>query len=162
GLTTWGHSRYLFPALILLLGLGLREAVAWVGSLSPRHARRATGAALLAVAAAWALVLSGLARQDERARASLRGVLTAAAAIRQDAAGRPCTVLGRQATQLEWYSGCRATLDLPRELLAQRRVYAVVLPAPEQPPVESFPGRHQVVLARPGLATVTRLDPERP
>ena len=100
-------------------------------------------------------------------RSRMRGTLIAAPAIRSDAAGAPCTVIGYHYTQLEWYSGCRAPLVMSAESVAAahaagKRVYVVRdymptwAPAP-QPVIAELPGVPQMIVAVPGVVEVARV-----
>ena len=75
---------------------------------------------LLAVSA---LIARTNTRIGDRQRANLAPVLSAAAVIDRDAAGHSCQVVARHTQQLEWYSGCEASLELPTQ--RYDRVYVV-------------------------------------
>lgn len=159
GLTTHAQSRYILLGLVLLLALGTRDAVALLHS-APRSLR---SVAVGALGLAWLGVLLGLAPLDHSRRAAFEPVQAAGAAIRRDAAGAPCSVLGRRTMQLEWWSGCTSVLHTYEDMLQQRKVYVVVQHGlPEQPALESLPGTRRLVLHRVGQLTVAALSPLAP
>ena len=106
GIETAAQTRYVVLGLVLLVAVGIAEARDRI--TRSRH-RRVLGIACTGVVAAtWVVALAAAYTQRERRRAGIAPTLAAAAAIRRDAAGAPCDVIGRHFTQLEWYSGCRA------------------------------------------------------
>lgn len=156
GLTTHAQSRYILLGITLLLALGLGEACSLL-SRGPRTLRLLAAAT---VAIAWVGVLVGLAHTDRNRRVAFEPVQAAGAAIRKDAEGAPCSVLGRRTMQLEWWSGCSSELYTEENTLHRRKVYVVVQHGlPEQPPLDTFPGTRRVVLHREGQLTVTALAP---
>lgn len=156
GLTTHAQSRYILLGLTLLLALGTREAVTLLGATS----RPLRTLAVAALVTAWLGVLLGLVRIDRSRRAAFEPVQAAGAAIRRDAAGAPCSVLGRRTMQLEWWSGCTSELYTDEGMVQRRQVYVVVQHGlPEQPPLEVLPGARRLVLHREGRLTVTALSP---
>jgi hypothetical protein len=99
GLTSHASSRFIFVAIALLVVLGV-DLIA--RTVTPRVRTWAS----IAVVASWvgtAIAVPLVERHLVNALAPLR---TSAAAIRADAAGRPCTVVARALPQLMWYSGC--------------------------------------------------------
>jgi 4-amino-4-deoxy-L-arabinose transferase-like glycosyltransferase len=168
GLTTHAQVRYILVSLALLAVLGVDELRYWISQLPARTARVATAGALAAVMVAWALLARKHLRADEYRVTRMQGTLAAAAAIRADAAGAPCTVIGNHYTQLEWYSGCRAPLVMsPQSVetaqLRGDRVYIVRDYGPAvgnqpQPELSAFPGGPTSILARPKVVDVARVD----
>jgi len=117
GLVSHANARFVFAgvALLVVLGVDLLDRV--VTSMRwRRNAMRAVIASWIGVAIAVPLYEHHLAR-------TLDGVMAAAAAIRSDAAGRPCTVAARALPQLLWYSHCAG--------------WRLVTAAWPQPPVDS-------------------------
>jgi len=108
--------------------------------------------------AIWVTVVIGMYLLAGSRAARTRPTLAAVAAIRADARGAPCDVIGRRTTQLQWYSGCVAILGADLEALARRRVYLVHEPGqPHQPELGGRPGVPRAILERPDL-TVLRYD----
>jgi len=160
GLTPIAQSRYLFFGLTLLVILGADTLERWARSRPPRM-RRALGAcAAVAIAASWLLVVI-IAQRGGRARdLRMAPTLAAADAIRGDAHGARCQVIGRHTTQLQWFAGCVAVYEAPPEELRRTRVYVVIEPGGMyQPDLAGHPGVRHPILDRPGVITVTRLDP---
>lgn len=167
GLTTHGMLRYiLFPVAILVV-LGTDQLRTWLAPL-PR-AVKALVVALLAVAYFLAIIRQPHA--DDSRRFRMRGTLAAARAIRADAQGRPCTVIGYHFTQLEWYSGCRAPLILDGNSAAEAHargdlVYLVRDYTPTwvpawQPMFTDYPGTFRHILALPAVTEVVHLSASR-
>jgi 4-amino-4-deoxy-L-arabinose transferase-like glycosyltransferase len=159
GLTALAQSRYILLGITLLLILGVRELEHVAAARTPRARTWLLALAGIAIATSWALITSWAVRIDDKRRFDFRTTAAAVAVIKRDAAGRPCIVVGRRLTQLEWYSGCYAALDASISDLAQRRVYVVVESGPYQPRLAELPGRQQRMLEQPGVV-VTRLDPD--
>jgi 4-amino-4-deoxy-L-arabinose transferase-like glycosyltransferase len=159
GLTTLGQSRYILLGIAILLILGVREVEGWISSRPARTGARLTIVALLAVVAVWGLVAFRITRIGDERRAGTLTTRMAAAVIARDAQGKPCLVLGRRATQLEWYSGCRGGTEITAEDLARRQIYAVVEGGPYQPVLAQLGGRQRTLLERPGELSVTRIEP---
>jgi hypothetical protein len=153
GLISQAQIRYIAYGTALLVVLGVDVLRRWIEARAPR-ARTALGAAAaVAIAASWVLVARAQLRMPARRIATTRSTLDAAAAIRADAAGAPCQLVGRDYTQLEWYSGCRSS-TWPWAALGRDRIYVVV--APPDAPGEVH-GAPRVVLER-GDVIVTRYD----
>ena len=159
GVLTHAQPRYVFFATVLLVIRGVDVLRALAPTLG-RLRRPAIVAALVAVSTLWIFSLYKAVRYrgvpSERRAPTLR----AATAIRNDAAGAPCEVLGRHQTQLEWYSGCRGVLLVPTESIAAgKHVYAAwdSSGGPSQPDLASLPGTY--VLQVPGVVAVRRLSP---
>lgn len=150
GLETAAQTRYVVLGLALLVAVGvaeLRDRLA-----GTRHRRAVAIACGIAIGATWLVALAAAYTQRDRRAAGVSPTLEAAAAIRRDAAGAPCAVVGRHYSQLEWYSGCRA-VSTPT---AGARTYVVrdASGGPNQPaPVEGAR-----ILATPHVE-VTRLAP---
>ncbi len=124
GLTTSAQSRYAAVPLICLALLGVVEVKAWV--LRARRARVAIAVASISVAAMSLVITIAMVAEIARtARARVRPTLDAAAAIRRDTGGDPCSVLGGNTTVLEWYSGCTAVLSVTDTDVQRERVYIV-------------------------------------
>ena len=114
GLTTHAEGRYVLVASGLLVALGVAAIVDRLGR-----------AALAAVAASWlaCAVMIGVSQGRVPAAERTRG-----AAIRADAAGRPCVVFAHAVPQLMWYAGCHGELvtarGTPEHAPADRAWYA--------------------------------------
>jgi hypothetical protein len=84
-------------------------------------------------------------------------MLTAAEIVRRDAAGARCKVVARHTSQVEWYSGCEAYLELPP---ADGALIYVVRDdfGNFQPVTSGLPGSPRTLIDRPDVL-VLRLDP---
>lgn len=164
GLTTHAQVRYVLLALAILAVLGVDALWRWL----PGRARVPVAATGIAIAAIlWALLARKHLAADENRTARMRATFAAVGAIRADAAGAPCTVLGYHYTQLEWYSRCRAPLvmsaDFARAALDRGdRVYLVRDDGPTMSDashleLRDFTGARFVILDVPGVVRVTRL-----
>ncbi len=100
GIVSHASSRFIFVAIVLLVILGVDAFV----RAFPRG--RVRGAALVIVAATWVGMAIAMVPIQRRIARDLAALTTSAAAIRADAAGRPCTVVARALPQLMWYSRC--------------------------------------------------------
>jgi hypothetical protein len=170
GLTTHAQVRYILVSLALLSVLGVDELRYWISRLPARTGRVVIASGLAVVLALWTMLAVKHVRADDNRVARMRGTLAAAAAIRADAAGARCMVLGNHYTQLEWYSGCRAPLVISPQstelAAAQRRgdrVYIVrdhgaAVGKEPQPVFASFAGTPTLILERPNVVEVARLD----
>jgi hypothetical protein len=128
GLQSHAQPRYVYVATALLVVLGV-DAIARFATDRGFAGRRY---ALALVALAWlaiAIAVVPYARWLSRERGPL---VAAAAAIRADAAGRPCIVDARVVTQLMWYSTCEGYLFKPETGLPPppvgKREYLVSVP----------------------------------
>ena len=129
GMFSAGSARFVFLAVVFLIVLGvgtIAGVVRW-----PRVA----GAL---VVASWVGMIGATVPIQRHIAAKLRGMMTAAAAIRADAAGRPCVVIAPAITQLIWYSGCAGTspAHLHDEVPPGARVYAATMPGRPIDPVQ--------------------------
>ena len=159
GLTPVAQPRYIFFGIALLVILGTDELRRWIAAHTPAARRALGGAAAAAVAASWIIVAVTLYQLPAVRVANTAGTLAAAAAIREDARGAPCDVIGRHTTQLQWYTGCVAVYDARPDVRVQRNVYLVHEPlVPLQPALEGRPGVPRALVDRPDLI-VLRYDP---
>jgi 4-amino-4-deoxy-L-arabinose transferase-like glycosyltransferase len=109
GLQSHAQPRYVYVATALLVVLGV-DGVARFAEDRKLAGRRF---ALALVALAWlgcAIAIVPYTRWLSRERGF---IVAAAAAIRTDAAGRPCVANARVVTQLMWYTGCEGYLYKP-------------------------------------------------
>lgn len=155
GLVTHAQQRYVITSVALFTLLGVERLERLVPVVA------AVGAILGVITIKWRLAVP-------EARANrMRGTLTAAQAIRADAKGAPCTVIGAHFAQLEWYSGCHAPLVMDAhwvgDALARGDMVYVVRdyvsmwrPAP-QPNVYELPGDKHVLLVRPLEVEVVKI-----
>ncbi len=159
GLTPIAQPRYIFFGIVLLVILGTDELLRWVRARGPAARRVLGGCAAGVVAVSWIAVAIGMLRLEDTRLRSMRGTLDAIAAIRADARGAPCDVIGRRSTQLQWYTGCVTVYRMDPATLGERRVYLVREPGQEhQPDLEGRPGVPRKVLELPHLL-VLRYDP---
>lgn len=114
GMTTVAESRYIFVPIVLLLLLGIDVVYRWITTRREPLRRTAGYGAALVVVASWVFGVV-LASRVGRVRARWDGLLTAATVIRNDSAGRRCQVVARHTSQMEWYSGCEALLEIPAD-----------------------------------------------
>lgn len=124
GLESHGQPRYVYVATVMLIVLG-------TGALCGVASRpRLTALALAAIAAAWLGALAAAVYAGRQVGHRREPLVTAARAVRADAADRPCRAIAAIAPQLIWYSGC--IVDVDRLLRApppvDRRCYAVSVP----------------------------------
>lgn len=160
GLTPIPQVRYIFFGLALLVILGVDEIDRWAGGRSQR-VRRGVGVVAVAVlAVSWISVMVGSVRSGGARDRRQAGTLAAIEAIREDAKGASCLVIGRHTTQLQWYTGCVAVYDAPADELRRKRVYVVQEPGGKyQPELAGHVGVPRAIVNRPGVLIVTRLDP---
>lgn len=168
GLTTHGMLRYIVFSVAILVILGTDQVRHWLAMAPPRLGRTVSIALALTLAAIWLLIASKRFHADDYRQHRMRGTLAAAKAIRADAAGAPCTVIGYHSTQLEWYSGCstRLALDPGEAHRRDERVYLVRDHTPtwapmRQPVFSEFLGSVRVLAVEPFVVEVARLDPPR-
>jgi hypothetical protein len=105
GLTSDGSARFLFLPIAALVILGI-AAIERVLAARPRARRPALPAARGIVVLGWVGTLVATWPIQRHIAALYEGMMTASAAIRIDAAGRPCVVAAYWTSQLMWYSGC--------------------------------------------------------
>ncbi len=134
GLIAHGEPRYVFFALALLVCLGV-DGIARALAVHRVHAGCVVRVAAGLVAAS-ALVVAGAQPFFKRHTSAILAEMSAdAAAIRADAAGRPCTIIAPDVPQLMWYGGCSGEHPDSRgaapPLAIARRWYAA--PSPERP-----------------------------
>jgi hypothetical protein len=159
GLTPIPQVRYIFFGLALLVILGVDAIDRWAGG-TPRVRRWVGAVAVVVLVVSWSSVavgsfMSGGIRERRQA-----GTRAAIEAIREDARGASCLVIGRHTTQLQWYTGCVAVYRAPADELRRSRVYVVQEPAGKyQPELAGRPGVPRAIVDRPGELIVTRLDP---
>lgn len=149
GLISHAQPRYICFGIVLLFILGVEVFRRLIGD------RRLLAIAAGAVVAITILLSVRLqTRRGEYRSAGTGPTLRAAEAIRTDAAGARCLVVGDHYTQLEWYGGC-ASSAWPWDELGKQKIYTVddetTLPVPTH-------GTAHVVLDAPPLR-VTRWEP---
>ena len=149
GLISHAQPRYIFFGLTLLVILGIEVIRRLIESRPPIVIAAAT-----AVAVSWILVVRGQLRRDAYRLETTQAIRAAAAAIRTDAGGSPCFVVGDQFTQLEWYSGCTSA-HFPWDSLGAAKIYVVRMPSTD--PVGTR-GTPTTIASRPDV-NVTRYDP---
>lgn len=174
GITTHAQVRYALVSIALLTVLGVERFCIWLAQApagAPRRRARNLaaqrtlgGVALAALVVTWAMFVRRQPATDEVRASRMRGTLAAAAAIRTDAHGRRCMVIGYHYTQLEWYSGCVAPLVMEADFVAAGHhageiVYVVREPASKlaQPDVRKLPGTPTTILDTPNVVEVIRL-----
>ncbi len=125
GLTTHAQSRFVFLATALLVVCGV-QAARRLRTRTTRLRPALNAMATAAIVASWAGGLAAGVWAPRARAASYRPTLLASEAIREDAQGVECEVLGRHTAQLDWYSGCRAVLVVSDDaIFADAPVYAV-------------------------------------
>jgi len=115
GLTAHGVFRYVLLPVACLVVLGTDQVVRWVEPVLAKRAqarRIVVAACVLALVVPWALMARRQFAVGDSREKRLQPMLTAAAAVKKDAAGSACVMIGYRYTQLEWYSGCFAPLIL--------------------------------------------------
>jgi hypothetical protein len=101
GLFSAGDVRFVFVPIVFLVILGVRCTM---NAIATRP--RLQYAAGVVIVASWLVMIAAavpLQRYKDRWLASM---VTTSAAIRSDAAGRPCIVVSYRIVQLQWYTGC--------------------------------------------------------
>jgi hypothetical protein len=159
GVLTHAQPRYVFFGTVLLVIRGVDVVRAFAPRLG-RLRNAGVAAALVAVSAMWIFSLYKTVRYGAIPGERIAPTMIATAAIRDDARGAACQVMGRHQTQLEWYSGCAGALVVPHEAIAAgKHVYAVWdnSGGPSQPVLDSLPGTY--VMQVPGVVAVRRLSP---
>ena len=131
GIVSHASSRFIFVAIVLLVVLGvdaLARAIPSPRMCTPRRTRRS-------VVAAWAGMAIAMVPVQHRFARGLAELTGAAAAIRADASGRPCTVVARALPQLMWYSGCAGwkLVDPSQPPPVDDRVHWYAASAPRRP-----------------------------
>lgn len=106
GIETAAQARYVVLGLVLLVAVGVAEARDRLGRT--RHRRTFGIVCGIVVGTSWLVALYAAFAIRERRITGMAPTIAAAMAIRADAHGARCEVIGRHFTQLEWYSGCRA------------------------------------------------------
>lgn len=149
GLISHAQARYIFFGLTLLVILGI-EIIRRVF-----EGRRSIAlVAATAVVISWILVARGQLKRDAYRLDTTEPIRAAATAIRADAAGSPCFVVGDQFTQLEWYSGCPSAY-FPWDSIGTAKIYVVRTPSTAPVGTRGVP---TVIETRPDV-NVTRYDP---
>jgi hypothetical protein len=156
GLASHGQPRYVFPAIALLVVLGV-EGATRIGEPARRLLARFAAGAVVATWVVTAIAAVPFARHMQRA---YRPVVAAAAAVRRDAAGRPCVVTGVKVPPLMWYAGCDGHTALgrvPAPAVPGRVGYLVGTPAA---PVDlaAMSGGRPTTPVLAGEVTVVRVD----
>ncbi len=156
GLESHAQPRYVFVATALLVVLGVDALLRYL----PEASRR-LGPALIVLA--WlgaAIAVVPLAHYLTRQRGPL---WHAAAALRSDAAGKPCVIAARDAPELIWATRCEVVIATRpyRPLPADRLRYVVSLPhaAVSVAPIAAAEHASARALFAGEGATVWRLDP---
>lgn len=132
GLFSDGSARFLFVPVIFLVIAGV-HGITRVVAARPQWRRLIVRGAGALVLAAWLAMIGAAIPIQRHIARGLSGMMTASAAIRQDAAGRPCIVTAFWVTELMWYSGC-AGAKAPRwdnvqgRLPPDARWYAASMP----------------------------------
>lgn len=159
GLTPVAQVRYLYFPIVLFVILGVHWIARRVGTLQPRHQRRVAVGAGVVLVIAWAFVFRSVYRVPGIRQEGVKGTLRAAAAIRSAARGAPCFVVCRHTTEIEWYSGCEAVVELPVASIGKQPMFGVVDNfGDNQPDLARLPGRHRSILSLPGLAEVISVE----
>ena len=162
GLIAHGEPRYIFFALALLVCLGV-DGIARALVAHPVAARRVVYGAAGLVAASSLVVAGAQPYSKCHASAILADMLADAAAIRADAAGRPCTTITPDVPQLMWYAGCSGEHPDSRgaapPFAADRRWYTASSPARPLDAAAVAEGRHVVPVALPNAPSAWWLRP---
>jgi 4-amino-4-deoxy-L-arabinose transferase-like glycosyltransferase len=164
GLLTDAQVRYIFLGTALLVIVGTEVIRRGITRLAPTARAWVTGAALAGLVAAWLVVTLRTPSQGDSRLRSDGGTLIAGAAVRADARGRACYVLGARAAQLEWYTGCRGSAyDISAVLGRRDPLYAVTDPRhPWSFDARQLPGRRITVIDVPAIVEVVQIEVPRP
>jgi hypothetical protein len=159
GLTTIGQSRYILLGTTLLVILGIDTIARWIEVRPPRVRPWLVGAAAMIVAWSWVATIRSSATMGETRATSMAGTLIAATSIRRDAHGAPCHLIGRHATQLEWYSGCAWIYEIDATVRPGEPTYIVrdTTGGPGQPELDAITLPHAILVEVPGVVRVVRV-----
>ena len=149
GLISHAQPRYIFFGLAILAILGVEVLRRLIDGR-----RAAAIAAGVAVTLAIVLVMRQQLRRADYRAMTTASTLRAAQAIRSDAAGARCYVVGDPYTQLEHYSGCTSS-GWPWDEQGKAKIYMV---QKDQTKPRSSRGRMHFLVDEPELR-VTRWDP---
>lgn len=160
GFVALAAVRLLVVGLVLLALLGIDAIERAIAPRTPRLRAWVAGLAAVALLAAWIETHIAAHRLVRTARTRAARTLLAADAVRRDAAGAPCEVIGRRTTQLHWYSGCETVHITTADEIRRMRVYVVIEAHSDwQPDLANLPGAKRIAIVdRPEIA-VMRLDP---
>lgn len=160
GLTPSPAVRYIVVGVALLALLGIDAIARAIAACTPRLRAWLGALAAVAIVAAWIATIIAANRLASTARTRAAHMLLEADAIRRDAAGAPCAVIGRHTTQLEWYSGCETVPIATADELRRRRIYVVIEAHSDwQPQLASLPSAKRIAIVDREDVTVMRLDP---
>lgn len=160
GLTPTPAVRYIVIGVALLALLGIDAIEHALAACTPRLRAWFGAVAAVALVAAWVECQIVAYKLASSARTRADRLVLAADAVRRDAAGAPCEVIGRHTAQLQWYSGCENVLITTDDEIRRLRVYVVIEAHSDwQPKLANLPDARRVAIVdRPEL-TVMRLDP---
>jgi hypothetical protein len=160
GLVPMAAVRYLVVGLALLALLGIDAIERAIALRTPRLRAWVAALAVVALVAAWVETDLAAYRLASTARTRAARTVLAADAIRRDAAGAPCEVIGRHSTQLQWYSGCEAVFATTADEIRHARIYVVIEPhSDHEPKLGSLPSAKRTAIVDRSDVTVTRMDP---
>ncbi len=149
GVVSHAQPRYIVYGITLLVILGVEQIRRWAGAR-----RWVAVVAAIAVLVSWGLMLRTQLRRSVHRREATAASYAAAMAIRADAGGTSCYVIGDAFSQLEWYSGCRSATWPWDDRHEDEGIYVVQTPSTVPVPIRGIP---HVILDRPDVM-VTRYD----
>ena len=164
GFMSDAQVRYVMLGTALLTMLGVDVIRRWIVARPRRFREVLVACATAATVLACLLMVRDQRRIPGGRVKRMTSTLAAAAAIRQDAAGRACHVVANYFTQVAWYGHCPSARYSPSDAIAHGELsYVVDDPgAPWRPDFQELPGQPRMILDVPGVIRVARLDPVAP
>jgi hypothetical protein len=161
GFMSDAQVRYVMLGTALLTMLGVDVIRRWIVARPRRFREVLVACATAATVLACLLMVRDQRRIPGGRVKRMTSTLAAAAAIRQDAAGRACHVVANYFTQVAWYGHCPSARYSPSDAIAHGELsYVVDDPgAPWRPDFQELPGQPRMILDVPGVIRVARLDP---
>ena len=160
GLATPAQPRYIFlgTTLLVVLGADLVRRLVEARALQIRKVLAVT--AMAVIATSWLGVARQALHYPANTRDRLANVFLAMEVTRRDAAGKPCQMINKHTTQVEWYGGCLGAWDPPLDAITRGdAIYAVRDDTGgDQPDLAAMPGKHRVIFESKSLIVV-RLEP---
>ncbi|MDB4959109.1 MAG: 4-amino-4-deoxy-L-arabinose transferase [Myxococcales bacterium] len=160
GLATPAQPRYIFLGTTLLVVLGA-DLIRRFGEARGSQVRKALAAiALTFLAGSWLVVARQALHYPANTRDKMVNVFKAMEVTKRDAGGKPCQVINKHTTQVEWYGGCVGAWDPPVDAIGRGdAVYAVRDDTGgDQPDLAAMPGKHRVIFESKSLIIV-KLEP---
>jgi len=153
GMLTLGQPRYVFVSTTLFVMLGIDTVRVYAAGKSHRTRVAIVAVAACAVLAAWVSVTRKAILYAPVLQSQLATTLRASEAIRRDARGQRCSVVGPNSTQLGWYSRCTIEPEVFPDAVARGEIVYVVRLAGEPDGFEPV-ARSTVVATDPTMRVI--------